>query len=227
MNSGIGSRRSAARDHASVAYELRRTEIVAAAGALFRKRGYQGTTLAGIADAVGTERASLYYYFAGKEDMFDSLVTERVLQNLAMAERIRDSDDQPSEKLRSLVVHLMESFAEHYPFLYVYLQQNMAHVAPKRKAWAGYMRDVNRRFENTVIDIVEQGVADGSFRIRGEPRITAYGILGMVSWTHRWFNPGSTSITAREIADSYARVLISGIAVMPPNEKELNYGAGI
>lgn len=226
MSSGIENRRVAARGHAGQAYELRRTEIIAAAGALFRKHGYQGTTLAAIADAVGTERASLYYYFAGKEDMFDSSVTKRVLQNLDMAERVRDSDRPPAEKLQSLVVQLMESYAEHYPFLYVYLQENMAHVAPKRKVWAAYVRDVNRRFEKAVTDIVEQGVTDGSFHVRGDPRITAYGILGMVSWSHRWFNPGSSPLAAREIAKSYAHVLVSGLAVVSLSEKELDDDAG-
>ena len=226
MTSGLENRRVAAHDHAGEAYELRRSEIVTAAGALFRKLGYQGTTLGAIADAVGTERASLYYYFAGKEDMFDSLVTERVLQNLAMVEHIRDSDCSPVEKLQSFVVQLMESYAEHYPFLYVYLQQNMAHVAPKRKIWAATMRDVNRRFEKAVTDIVEQGVDDGSFHVRGDPWITAYGILGMASWSHRWFTPGSGP-AAREIADSYAHVLVSGLAAASPSEKELDDGVGV
>jgi AcrR family transcriptional regulator len=210
--SGIGQRRAAAQGQKNAGYEDRRSEILLAAGSLFRTGGYRGTSIGKIASAVGTDRATIYYYFSSKEEVFDVLVTDVVKANLAIAEGIRDSPLPATDKLRNLVVGLMESYAEHYPFLYVYLQENMAHVDPKRKAWASEMRRVNRQYEGAVTDMIKQGIDEGSIRDVGEPWVLAYGLMGMVSWTHRWFNPQTTEVDARTIGESYAEVLLAGLA---------------
>jgi hypothetical protein len=106
----------------------------------------------------------------------------------------------------------MVSYAEHYPFLYVYLQENMAHVDPKRKAWASEMRRVNRQYEAAVTEMIKQGIDEGSIRDVGEPWVLAYGLMGMVSWTHRWFNPQTAEVDAQSIGESYAEVLLAGLA---------------
>lgn len=212
-DSGIGRRRAAARDGGKRGYSLRRVEIVRAAAEVFKSRGYQGTSLADIAEAVGTERASLYYYVSSKEELLDEVVTDVVKDNLAVAESIRDGSGRAPDKLRELVTRLMASYAEHYPFLYVYLQENLAHVADSRRAWATDMRKVNRRWEEAVTAIVQQGMDEGSLRPSPDARVTAYGLIGMVSWTSRWFNPSRSPIEAAEIGETYARLLLDGLEV--------------
>lgn len=210
-SSGIGERRTLARRHNSAVYEDRRAEVLDAAAALFKSQGYRGTSLIQIAKAVGTDRASLYYYFDSKEELFDALVTDVVKGNLAKAEAIRDSDLRAPQKLHKLIVELMESYAQNYPFLYVYLQENMTHVAPKRKAWAEDMRRVNRDYERAITDIIRQGIDEGTIKAAGEPWVLAFGIMGMVSWTHRWFNPNTSEVDAHVIGESYARTILSGL----------------
>lgn len=212
VESGIGQRRAQARGQKNAVYADRRSEILVAAAKLFKKQGFRGTSLVHIAEEVGADRASLYYYFSSKEEIFDVLVTDVVKKNLATAEQIRDSAISAPEKLRQLIVGLMESYAEHYPFLYVYLQENMAHVAPKRQAWARQMRQINRRYESAVTDIIGQGIEDGSLKAAGEPWVLAYGVMGIISWTHRWFNPNTSEVDARSIGESYAEVILAGLA---------------
>jgi len=180
---GMSRRRTAAQGRRRAGYTERRAEIVAAAADVFRARGYRGTSLADIAEAVGTDRASLYYYVSSKEELLDEVVTDVVKANLVVAEQIRDSDAGAPHKLRTLVTQLMCSYAEHYPFLYVYLQENLAHVAAPRQAWATEMRRVNRRYEAAIEAIVQQGIEEGSLRAVSSPRVMAYGLIGMVSWT--------------------------------------------
>lgn len=212
-DSGIGRRRAAARDGMRRGYSLRRAEIVNAAADVFKSQGYQNTSLADIAEAVGTERASLYYYVSSKEELLDEVVTDVVRANLAVAESIRDRTGPAPDKLRELVTRLMSSYAEHYPFLYVYLQENLAHVADARRAWAEDMRKVNRRWEDAVTAIVQQGIDEGSMGPSPDARITAYGLIGMVSWTSRWFNPARTPVDAAVIGETYARLLLDGLEI--------------
>lgn len=211
--SSISRRRAAARDRSGEAYMRRRNEIIQAAAEVFRNKGYQASTLADVSEAVGVDRASLYFYVGSKEEIFDEIVTDVVKANLAIAEEIRDSSEPAPAKLRRLVSQLMSSYAEHYPFLYVYLQENLAHVAEERRGWAEELRGVNRRYEAAVQDIVQQGVDEGSLRGITDARVVAYGVMGMVSWTHRWFSPAKSPVDARTIGESYAEILLGGLEV--------------
>ena len=54
---------------------LRRT-VLEAAAELFAHRGFGGTNLQDIADALELSRPALYYYFKSKEEMLSSLLEE-------------------------------------------------------------------------------------------------------------------------------------------------------
>ena len=222
-DSGIGRRRAAAAEGDGEGYHDRRTEIVAAAVALFREKGYRRTSLAGIAEAVGTERASLYYYFSSKEEVLNEAVTPIVLRNTAIAEEIRDSTDSAPAKLRRLMVGLLRSYAEHYPLLYMYLEENLSHVTKNRQAWATEMRAVNRRYVEAIEQIIQQGIVAGTLRPIADPGILANGLMGLVSWTHRWYNPTESPIEATTIGEAYADLLVSGLAA-PAVEAEADAG---
>lgn len=214
--SDIGRRRAAARGGKRVSYQNRREEIIQAAAAAFKQNGYRGTSLADIAAAVAVDRATLYYYVGSKEELLDEVVTDVVKANLLAAQAIRDSLDPAPDKLRRLVTGLMTSYAEHYPFLYVYLQEDLAHVGEKRRPWAQQMRAVNRRYEEAVEGIIRDGIEEGTLRPVTDTRVLAYGLMGMVSWTHRWFNPQRATVDATTIGAAYVEVLLNGMAVVSP-----------
>jgi acetyl esterase len=209
--SNIGRRRAAAAEGSRENYHDRRSEIVEAAVTLFRERGYHRTSLSDIAEAIGTERASLYYYFSSKEEILNEAVTPVVLRNTAIVEELRDSAEPVPAKLRRLIVGLLTSYAEHYPLLFLYLEENLSHVAESQEAWAAQMRAVNQRFEAALEEIIAHGVADGSLRALADPRILANGLMGTVSWTHRWFNPRHSSTGAAAIGEAYADLLLGGL----------------
>ena len=55
-------------------------QILDAALDLFSVQGYEATSIAQIADAVGLRKASLYSHFASKQDILDTLVDELTRQ---------------------------------------------------------------------------------------------------------------------------------------------------
>jgi hypothetical protein len=36
-------------------------------------------------------------------------------------------------------------------------------------------------------------------------------VLGIVGWTHRWFRPDQSDVSAEEIGKTYAELLLSGL----------------
>lgn len=211
--SAIAERRAkAARRATGSGYGDRRTAILAAAATLFKEHGYNRTTLGDIATAVGADRASLYYYFGSKEEVLDALVTHLVIANTEAAEKIRDSEGTAPQKLRQLIVDLLVSFAANYPMLYVYLQSNLSQTTGKRAAWAQQMREVNHRWEGAIEAIVAQGIDEGTLRPLADPRILANGVMGVVGWTHRWYNPAH-DVDPTTIGEAYAEMILGGVEI--------------
>ncbi len=171
--------------------------------------------MAAVADEMHIDRASLYYYISNKEELFDEVIRETSLENVAT----------PPEKLRQLIVQLMGSYGKHYPLLYIYIRENLKHVAGARSKWAQQMRQLNRDYDGAVTAIVEEGYADGSFQNIGPARIVAFGIIGMMGWTNRWFKPGESAVSAEAVGEMYARLAIAGLRPDAPGVAEQRVAA--
>lgn len=208
--SAIARRRAAALDEGGAAYQERRAEIIRAAGDVFKRHGFRGTKIGDIAEAVGMDRATIYYYAGSKEELFHTAVGDAVERNCLRAEEILAAPGTPPEKLRTLITELMVSYAENYPYLYLYIQEDLGALAP-RSQWGRTMARYNKRYENVLVAIVEDGLADGSFHADTKPWVIAYGILGMVAWSNRWFNPETSTVPAAEIGAAYADTVLGGL----------------
>ncbi len=210
-DSGIGRRRSAARSDSSASYRAKRLEIAKAAVRVFNRLGFERASIAAVAEEMGVDRASLYYYISSKEQLFDEIVRTVVERNCALAKEIETSDLAPRRKLRDMIVMLMTSYGEHYPLFYIYIRENLSHVSDARSQWSKDMREINRLTSASMIAIIEQGYADRSLRNLGPAEIVANGIFGTIGWTHRWFRPERSRVSAEEIGRTYADMILSGL----------------
>jgi AcrR family transcriptional regulator len=59
-------------------FKARRTEILEQAEKIFATKGFHNVTMAEIANASGFSIGSLYQYFAGKEDLYTSMLGEKL-----------------------------------------------------------------------------------------------------------------------------------------------------
>jgi TetR/AcrR family transcriptional regulator, cholesterol catabolism regulator len=217
MDSSIARRRSTAQAEGGAAYADRRKEIIAAAAHVFREKGYRGTSLAAVAESLGTDRATLYYYIGSKEELFHEIVHDAAEANAAEAEAIRNSDGSATEKIGRLITALMLSYARHYPYLYVYIQQDVSHVTDEKSAWSRKMRAIYRRYDDAVVATVQQGIDEGSIRAIGSARTIANGVIGMVNWTHRWYRDDATGMpSAAEIGETFADAILNGLRASAP-----------
>ena len=71
-----------------------REQILDAAAALFAEHGYAGTSTRAIADRVGIRQASLYYHFAGKDELLLELLETSVRPSLAYVSRLIEHEDR-------------------------------------------------------------------------------------------------------------------------------------
>lgn len=79
-----------------------RDEILDAAAELFTTLGFTATSTRKIADAVGIRQASLYHYFATKDDILAALLDTTVAGSLDQARRLLAGDGPAMDRLLEL-----------------------------------------------------------------------------------------------------------------------------
>jgi AcrR family transcriptional regulator len=197
------------------AYRAKRNELLQIAGDVFKEKGYEASTLNDIAARFGTDRAAIYYYFAGKEELFQEVfqaTAKKVLDdNLAEATRVSGLAVSAHEKLLLLIELQIRSYEANYPYVYVYIQEDMGKVAFQTTPWAKEMVRKTRRFETVVTDVIAAGIRDGDFRDDLSVPLVAKTLFGMVNWTHRWFKPGDRKYTAQQTIDTFSAIFFDGL----------------
>jgi AcrR family transcriptional regulator len=210
MIRGLSNRRTNARSAGGEEYEKKRKAIISAAASIFREKGYAAANGDDIAKKARMDRASLYYYYAGKQEIFRDMVGEAVLDNVLMAEQIAGSTESPESKLRRLIEGLFSSYSRHYPYLFVFVQEEMTRLTKDKSNWSATMKRLDRRFDDAVIKIIQTGIDDHSFTTQGDARLTAAAIIGMCNWSHRWFDPNRGHDSAK-IAAVFSDLALKGV----------------
>ncbi|MDE1566964.1 TetR/AcrR family transcriptional regulator [Aquabacter sp. P-9] len=80
-----------------------RQQIVAAADRLFYERGFEATSFADIAQAVGLSRGNFYYHFKTKDEILAAVIAFRLDATRAMLEAWEAAAPLPLERIRSFV----------------------------------------------------------------------------------------------------------------------------
>jgi TetR/AcrR family transcriptional regulator, cholesterol catabolism regulator len=209
----LGRRRQTAKVDGGPAYQARREEIIAAAGRVFLEKGYRATSFKDIAEAIGKDRASLYYYFESKQDLFRVATGTAVARNVKAAERVARGTGTPAEKIATVVADLLESYtSKDYPYMFIFLQEDVNRIAEHPDdAWAREVNALTRRYERAITNIIQEGIDGGDFKVAGPPHVLTKAIIGMANWTHRWFR-SSGKLTPEEIARVFSETFLHGIA---------------
>ncbi len=129
-----------------------------------------------IAAATGVPKATLYYYFDGKEDILAFLFSE-ILDEISRAiEEALRTEGTAADRLRAAIVAHLRIFEE-YPAASRALQFDLGRAARMplidERIEAAYRGPIRR--------LLEQGAADGSLRPIEHPRLVAVAILGAVT----------------------------------------------
>src|SRR3546814_17335564 len=69
-----------------------------------------------------------------------------------------------AERLRGVINQLMSAYDQHYPHMYVYIQEEMNRIAGETSAWAQQIISQTRKFERIVMGMISELIERGEMR---------------------------------------------------------------
>src|SRR5215469_15529642 len=186
-------------------------DIVSAAARVFRTKGYHAATVRDIAEEVGILKGSLYHHFASKEELLYLVVKEPIAQMYRTIAEIAAADLGATEKLRRAISAHLKAFDRHYPHLFVYLREREA-VKRRFREMIGFSP---KEYERCWQRILREGVENGEFRSDLDIRVASYGLLGMLNWSYKWYNPQGR-LRVGEVADEFTALALAGLGAAAP-----------
>jgi len=179
--------------------------ILEAATQLFSEKGYAGTTMRDIAKAVGVLPGSLYTHIDGKESLLLEIVEAGIDRFLA-AEDLMNGEATVADRVRAAIKAHVSVVAENPERTLVVFHQWRFLSGPNR----GRIVEKRRRYEMIFTQLMDEGVADGTFNAQLDPRIAVLGMLGALNWTAEWYSPEGP-IPSETIGERLADTVLGGL----------------
>lgn len=170
-----------------------------AAAELFADRGVDQTKIEDVATATGVPKATLYYYFAGKEEILAFLFQD-TLRHMADEVAIAvDSEGTAAERLVRVVKAQLAVMAE---------QSAVCRALTGELGRAGRMpaiaEAIREAYHSPVARLLTEGAADGSLTSIADPDAAALVIFGAVTVTGL-----SKLLSGESLADDAAGAVVA------------------
>ena len=189
--------------------ESRADQLLETATLLFKEKGYHNTSMQDLADTLGLQKGSLYYYIDSKEELLRELLEQATSILGARIDEIYASHLSASEKLRRALENHGQAIMDNLNLVTVYLQEYRS-LPPERLEEVLAARE---HYEERLMQILQDGITSGEFN-PVDVKMTVFGFLGMLNWTHQWFSPDG-ALTSEQIAAILADLAMHAVSVKP------------
>ena len=181
----------------------RRSELRREAARLFAERGYHGTSIGDLAEALGVQKATLYAHIESKQDLLYETMRDGADAFHAVLDAI--PEQLPAvEKIRLALRGHLRAVAEQLDVATVFVQEWRYLEGERRDEIVGE----RRRYEERVRALFREGRELGELRTDLDDGTAALLMLSAANWAYTWLQPGRDT---DDLADRFYALLIDGM----------------
>jgi TetR/AcrR family transcriptional regulator, cholesterol catabolism regulator len=181
----------------------RRRELTREAAKLFAQKGYHGTSIGDIAEALGVQKGSLYAHIASKEDLLYETMREGADAFHGALDAI--PDELPAvEKIRLALRGHLRVVAEQLEVATVFVQEWRYLEGARRDEIVAE----RRRYEQRIRELFREGRELSELRADLDEGSAALLLLSAANWAYTWLQPGRDT---DELADRFFALLVDGM----------------
>jgi AcrR family transcriptional regulator len=185
-----------------------RDRLSSHAARLFAERGYHGTSVSDLAEAIGIHKSSIYAHIERKED----LLAEIALAGAAAFHQALDdvpADVAADQRLRLALRAHLHVVKGQLAVATVWLQEWRFLTGQPRKAFLAQRHAYEDRIKELVKAAVEMGALAGDLDIDYAVLV----FLSVANWSYTWFTPKTD---ADDASARFWNLLLHGMAARPP-----------
>jgi TetR/AcrR family transcriptional regulator, cholesterol catabolism regulator len=181
----------------------RRNELTRQAARLFADKGYHGTSIGDLAEAMGVQKGSLYAHIASKADLLWEVAREGAEAFEAALDAV--PDDLPAvERIRLALRAHLRVVAEQLDVATVFVREWRYLEGERREE---FLR-ARRRYEERFRALFREGRELGALRTDLDEASAALLALSAANWAYTWLQPGRDT---DELADRFHELLVDGM----------------
>ena len=181
----------------------RRSELNRQAARLFAEKGYHGTSIGDLAEAMGVQKGSLYHHIASKGDLLWDVASDGAAAFHGALDAIPD-ELRPVVKLRAALRAHLRVVSEQLDVATVFVREWRYLDDARRDEFVAE----RRRYEERIRALFRDGVEQSELRTDLDVNAAARLFLSAANWAYTWLQPGRDT---DELADRFYALLIDGM----------------
>ncbi|WP_088636100.1 TetR/AcrR family transcriptional regulator [Phaeobacter sp. 22II1-1F12B] len=175
---------------------FKRQRTLTAATELFYEKGYTNTTLDDVAERLGVTKPFIYKNFGSKHMLLAEICASGVQAALNEIDAALALGKAPGETLSIFVPRYVEAILTTRKAIAINIREEK-NLLPEDAATLSGLR---QKFVARVEDLLSRGKDTGEIKVN-DPRISAFAVVGAVSWLTFWYSPDGplppADVTAR------------------------------
>ena len=181
----------------------RRTELTRAAARLFAEKGYHGTSVGDLAEALGVQKGSLYAHIESKVDLLWEVAREGAEAFHTALDAVPD-EGPVVERIRAALRAHLGVVAAQLDVATVFIREWRYLEGERREEFVAE----RRRYEERFRALFAEGRERGELRTDVDDGTAALLALSSVNWAYTWLRPG---VDTDALADRFTALLVDGM----------------
>ena len=181
-------------------------EVIEVATRIFWEKGYSGTSVEDVADALGMLKGSLYYYIDSKEDLLERIFEDSHDEVRGIAADILAMPSTATERLRTFLTCLAQWYLTNTRRASLYTRE-WRHASDRLRT---VMLEQRRYYDKVLLQLLEQAAEEGGIAPRSDARFAGNFVMSAVSSLPDCYRPDGSrpsQVVAAAYADMAMRVL--------------------
>lgn len=184
----------------------KKESIAKNAAALFKEKGFTGTSMKAVADAVGVEAPSLYNHISSKKEILQEICFKiaNLFTNYIM--QLELSRQPVIKKLELIIRFHIRMMLDEYQSVYV-SEHEWKHLP---EPYLTNFKNLRKSYQARLAAIVEQGVTSGELH-KIHPPVAVLAILSAIHGIDYWHRSRKL-IDAESLEENLVKMLLNGIS---------------
>jgi len=181
----------------------RRTELTRVAARLFAEKGYHGTSVGDLAQALGVQKGSLYAHIESKADLLWEVASEGAAAFHDALDTVPD-EGPTLDRIRAALRAHLRVVSEQLDIATVFVREWRYLEGERREQFLAE----RRRYEERFRALFREGRETGELRTDLDDGTAALLALSAVNWAYTWLRPGADTDA---LADRFTALLVDGM----------------